>query len=282
MTGRKTKRRKMISNAIIYTVLTLCGIFFLFPFIWMLLTALKTPAEIINTDVFIPANPQWQNFKKAVTVIPFFRYFMNSTFVAVMCVVGSVLSSAMTAYAFAKLRFPLKKPLFFIMMATMMIPTQIIMIPMFTMYSKMGLLNTFIPLVLPAFFCVGGAMYAFLLRQFFMGLPKALTESAIVDGAGHVRIFWSIVLPLAKPALITVALFAFIFTWNDFFAPLVYLTDPQKLTLAIGLRAFQAQYEFNYELMMAGAIISMLPTLIMFFAAQKHFLEGITFSGIKG
>jgi multiple sugar transport system permease protein len=248
----------------------------------MILTALKSNADLVNPDVFFPTALHGENFASALTAIPFMRYFTNSTVITLSCVAGSVFSSSLTAYAFARLRFPFKKVLFFIMMGTMMIPTQIIMIPMFTMYARMNLLNTYVPLIVPAFLGVGGAMYIFLMRQFFMGLPRALTESAIMDGAGHGRIFLHIILPLSRPALITVALFAFIFTWNDFFAPLIYLTDPSKLTLAIGLRAFLSQYEFKYNLMMAGALISMLPTLILFFLAQKQFLEGITFTGIKG
>ena len=280
-TGRR-KRREIIKKAVLYLVLTVVGLFFFFPLVWMVLTALKSNADLINPKVFFPTELHWENFIEALTTIPFGRYFTNSTIITLSCVVGSVFSSSLAAYAFAKLQFPFKKLLFFIMMGTMMIPTQILMIPMFTMYARMNLLNTYFPLIVPAFLGVGGAMYIFLLRQFFMGLPKALTESAIVDGAGHFRIFIQIILPLSKPALISVALFSFIFTWNDFFAPLIYLTDPAKLTLAIGLRAFQSQYEFKYNLMMAGALVSMLPTLVLFFLAQKHFLEGITFTGIKG
>ncbi len=279
---KSMKTRQLIKTLVLHTVLILLGVFFIFPLFWMIITSLKSPAEMINPKIFWPSKLVFKNYSDALTAIPFMRYFFNSTIIAFFCVLGTLFSSSLTAYAFAKLRFPGKGILFTVMMALMMIPAQIILIPMFTMYAKMGFLNTYIPLIVPCFFGVGCSMYIFLLRQFFMGIPKELAESGYMDGASQFRIFFSLTLPLAKPGLITVALFTFMFTWNDFFGPLIYLTDKTKMTLAIGLRSFQTQYTSKYNLLMAASLVAMIPTLLMFFFAQKKFIEGITFSGIKG
>lgn len=279
---KSVKRIRFIQKIVIYVVLTLVGLFFVFPLFWMFLTALKSPHDMVNIKQFFPSKMLWGNFQKALTQIPFGRYFVNSLFITVICIVGTVLSSSLTAYAFAKLKWPGKNVLFVIMIALMMIPAQVTQIPMFVMYSKMHLLNTYVPLTVPCFFAVGCSMYIFLLRQFFQGIPREISESGRIDGAGHLRIFWTLIIPLAKPAMVTVALFAFMFTWNDFLAPLIYVTDPKKLTLAVGLRTFQSQYKAQYNLMMAAALVAMIPTVTIFFFAQKQFVEGITFSGIKG
>jgi ABC-type glycerol-3-phosphate transport system permease component len=168
------------------------------------------------------------------------------------------------------------------MLATMMIPIQVILIPTYIMYGYIGWLNTRLPLIVPAFFGGGAAFYIFLLRQFFKGIPRELSESAVIDGANHIQIFFKIMLPLSKPALLTVGLFTFMATWNDYFGPLIFLSNPEHWTLAIGLRAFQTQTGGRYDLMMAASLLIMLPTLIIFFLAQKSFIEGITFTGIKG
>ncbi len=279
---RSRKRTRLIQSIIIHIVLLGLGLFFVFPLVWMFITALKSPNDMVNVASFFPKELIWENFKTALTRIPFTRYFGNSLFITAACIVGTIFSSSLAAYAFAKLKWPGKGPLFVVMLALMMIPAQVIQIPMFVMYSKLNLLNTYVPLIVPCFFGVGCSMYIFLLRQFFQGVPKEISESGRIDGAGYFRIFWSLVLPLAKPAMLTVGLFTFMFTWNDFFAPLIYVTDPKKLTLAVGLRTFQTQYTAQYNLMMAAALVAMIPTVLLFFLAQKKFIEGITFSGIKG
>lgn len=277
------KQRERIKTIITHLVLITISIFFLFPFLWMLFTALKTPEELLaGTSIFIPKDPQWQNFKFAITTIPFFMYLKNSLIIVIIGIIGTLFSSTLTAYAFAKLRWPGRETFFVVMLATMMIPVQVILIPTYIMYSKIGWLGTMLPLIVPVFFGGGSAFYIFLLRQFFKGIPNELTESAIVDGANHFHIFWKIMLPLCKPAIITVALFTFMMLWNDFFGPLIYLSDPEQWTLALGLRTFQTQFDKRFDLMMAASILVMLPTLIIFFFSQKYFIEGITFSGIKG
>ncbi|MFH0992836.1 MAG: carbohydrate ABC transporter permease, partial [bacterium] len=231
---------------------------------------------------FFPAVPQWNNFLRAVQSIPFFMYLKNSLIVVVLVVMGTVFSATTAAYAFAKLRWKGRDKWFIVMLATMMLPIQVILIPTYIMYAKIGWLGTRLPLIVPAFFGGGSAFYIFLLRQFFKGIPRELSESAFIDGANHWQIFVKIMLPLSKPAVITVALFTFMGAWNDYFGPLIFLSNPEHWTLALGLRAFQTQYGGQYNLLMAASILIMLPTLILFFFAQKTFIEGIKFTGIKG
>ena len=277
------KQRKVIHDVIIHSVLIIFGAMFLFPFLWMLFTALKTNSELLaGTDVFFPADPQWENFKLALQTVPFFLYLKNSLFIVILAIIGTLFSSTFSAYAFAKLQWPGRDALFIVMLATMMIPMQVLLIPTYIMYNEIGWLGTRAPLIVPYFFGGGSAFYIFMLRQFFKGIPKDLTESAIVDGASHFKIFIKIMLPLTKSALITVALFTFMFVWNDYFGPLIYLTNADHWTIALGLRAFQSQYTGRHNLMMAASLLTMIPTLLIFFFAQKSFIEGITFSGIKG
>lgn len=277
------KQRNLIKAVILHFVLICASFGFVFPFLWMLFTALKTPQELLlGFQQFFPKDPQWGNFVTAVTKIPFFMYLKNSLIIVTLSVMGTLFSATTAAYAFAKLRWRGRDKWFVIMLATMMIPIQVILIPTYIMYSYIGWLSTRLPLIVPAFFGGGAAFYIFLLRQFFKGIPKELTESAIIDGANHIQIFFRIMLPLSKPALLTVALFTFMVTWNDYFGPLIFLSNPDHWTLAIGLRSFQTQFGGRYDLMMAASILIMLPTLILFFIAQKSFIEGITFTGIKG
>ena len=277
------RQRKIIHGIIMHTILILLSGMFVFPFLWMLSTALKTPAEVLQgTDVFFPSSPNWENFRTAVTTVPFLLYFKNSMILVLFAITGTLFSATLTAYAFAKLEWPGRDTFFVIMLATMMIPIQVILIPTYVMYNYIGWLGTRLPLIVPYFFGGGSAFYIFMLRQFFKGIPKELTESAIMDGASHLKIFLTIMLPLTKPALLTVALFTFMFVWNDYFGPLIYLSNPEQWTLALGLRAFQSQYSGRYDLMMAASILVMTPTLLIFFFAQNSFIEGITFSGIKG
>ena len=283
ITYRSKKRTRAITHTILHILLIICSFVFIFPFLWMLFTALKTPAELLRgIEAFFPQDPQWKNFITAIQKIPFFMYLKNSVMIAMFVVFGTVMSATTAAYAFAKLKWKGRDKWFIIMLATMMLPIQIILIPTYIMYSEIGWLGTRLPLIVPAFFGGGAAFYIFLLRQFFKGLPKELTESAIIDGANHFQIFIKIMLPLSKPALLTVALFTFMGTWNDYFGPLIFLSNPDHWTLALGLRAFQTQYGGQYNLMMAASILIMLPTLIIFFFAQKSFIEGIKFTGIKG
>jgi len=280
---KSRKRTRTIVHLFLHVILVLCSFVFVFPFLWMLFTALKTPAELLRgIQQFLPAEPQWGNFLRAVQSIPFFLYLKNSLVIVTLVVTGTVFSATTAAYAFAKLRWKGRDRWFVVMLATMMLPIQVILIPTYIMYAKIGWLGTRLPLVVPAFFGGGAAFYIYLLRQFFKGIPRELSESAVIDGATHWQIFVKIMLPLSKPAVVTVALFTFMGSWNDYFGPLIFLSNPEHWTLALGLRAFQTQYGGQYNLMMAASILIMLPTLILFFFAQKTFIEGIKFTGIKG
>ena len=280
---KSRKKRNRLINVFLHTLLISLSIVFTFPFLWMIFTALKTPAELLQgTEQFFPSAPNWENFRTAVTAIPFLLYLSNSLFIVISVITGTLFSATTAAYAFGKLRWPGRDKWFIVMLATMMIPLQVILIPMYILYARIGWLGTQFPLIVPAFFGGGAAFYIFLLRQFFKGIPNELTESAIIDGASHIQIFLRIMLPLSKPALITVSLFTFLATWNDYFGPLIFLSDPDQWTLALGLRAFQLQYGGRYDLMMAASVLIMLPTLVIFFFAQKQFIEGITFTGLKG
>ena len=280
---KSKKRQDLIIKIIVHFFLVFFSILFTFPFLWMLFTALKTPAEIIKgIDAFFPSNPQWTNFSEALSKIPFLLYLKNTVIIVVLVMIGTLMSATTAAYAFAKLQWAGREKWFVILLSTLMIPLQVLLIPTYIMYDKLGFLGTKIPLILPAFLGGGAAFYIFMLRQFFKGIPKELSESAIMDGAGHIQIFFRIILPLSKPALITVALFTFMGAWNDYFGPLIFLSDPNQWTLAIGLRAFQSQYGGRFDLLMAASIIIMLPTLILYFFTQRTFIEGIKFSGIKG
>jgi len=250
ITYRSKKRTRAITHTILHILLIICSFVFIFPFLWMLFTALKTPAELLRgIEAFFPQDPQWKNFITAIQKIPFFMYLKNSVMIAMFVVFGTVMSATTAAYAFAKLKWKGRDKWFIIMLAIMMLPIQIILIPTYIMYSEIGWLGTRLPLIVPAFFRRRSAFYIFLLRQFFKGLPKELTESAIIDGANHFQIFIKIMLPLSKPALLTVALFTFMGTWNDYFGPLIFLSNPDHWTLALGLRAFQTQYGGQYNLM---------------------------------
>ena len=280
---KSKKRQDLVIKIIVHFFLVFFSILFTFPFLWMLFTALKTPAEIIKgIDAFFPSNPQWSNFSEALSKIPFFLYLKNTVIIVVLVMIGTLMSTTTAAYAFAKLKWAGREKWFVILLSTLMIPLQVLLIPTYIMYDKLGFLGTKIPMILPAFLGGGAAFYIFMLRQFFKGIPKELSESAIMDGAGHIHIFFRIILPLSKPALITVALFTFMGAWNDYFGPLIFLSDPNQWTLAIGLRAFQSQYGGRFDLLMAASIIIMLPTLILYFFTQRTFIEGIKFSGIKG
>lgn len=277
------KQKDLIKKILLHIVLIFFSFGFIFPFLWMLFTALKTPQELLQgTEAFFPKTPQWGNFLKAIQSIPFFLYLKNSLIVVVAVMAGTLISATTAAYAFAKLNWRGRDKWFVVMLASMMIPIQVILIPTYIMYAQIGWLGTRLPLIVPAFFGGGSAFYIFLLRQFFKGIPKELSESAIIDGANHFQIFMKIMLPLCKPAIITVALFTFMGTWNDYFGPLIFLSNPEHWTLALGLRAFQQQFGGRFDLMMAAAILIMLPTLVLFFFTQKSFIEGITFTGIKG
>lgn len=265
----------------IYAMLILGTVAFLLPFLWMVSTALKLPAEVFTfPPTILPSSPQFNNFIDGWTVLPFNTFLVNTVIITVLAVAGNMVSCILPAYAFARLEARGKKVAFALMLATMMIPFEVTLVPTFIAFSKLGMVNTFWPLILPAWF--GYAYFIFLLRQFFMTIPREYDEAAKIDGAGYLRTMWSIILPQAKPAIATIAIFAFVGNWNNLLAPIIYLRSQEKFTLALGLQLFQGQYQTYYNQMMAVAIITLLPILILFLLAQRTFIEGANISGLGG
>ncbi len=247
----------------------------------MVSTSLKGNADIFTLPPkWIPAVFQWENYVEAVNTFPFLRYTMNTALITVLSVVGGVFSSSLVAYAFAKLRWPGRDIWFILLITTMMLPPQITMVPLFVFYKELGWIDTYLPLIAPSFF--GSAFYIFLMRQFFMSIPKELNEVAKIDGASEFYIWSRVYVPLSKPAMATCAIFIFMFTWNDFLGPLIYLTNPDSFTLQLGLRGFQQQYGTRWNVMMAASLLVALPSILLFFFFQRYFIKGAAVSGIKG
>jgi multiple sugar transport system permease protein len=281
--AQKINWRKYTPAVVRHIVLILVSILFIFPFYWMLITSLKENTQVFTYPIeWWPDPIRWENYSEAINYsgFPFFRYLRNSVFFAGGVTIGTVLSCAAVGYGFARLRFPGRDFLFVVTVATLMIPGIVTFIPTFILFRTLGMLGTYVPLVLPAFF--GNPFFIFMMRQFFQGLPLELVDAARVDGAGEFRIFWQIMLPLVQPALLVMAVFTFLWTWHDFFGPLVYLSDQNQYPLSLGLFAFRAQRTTEWSLMMAASTLATLPLIIVFFFAQRYFLEGIKLTGIKG
>jgi multiple sugar transport system permease protein len=276
---RRAARLPLASLAA-WTVSTLAAALFLIPFAWMLSTALKSERELFSYPIrWIPTAWQLSNFPVAWTTAPFTQYALNTLTITVASLVGQTASSALAAYAFARLRFHGREPLFFSVLAVMMLPAQVTIIPLFILFREMQWINTFYPLIVPSFF--GEAFFIFLLRQFFLTIPPELEDAARIDGASSLQILLHIIAPLSRAALATVAVFSFMHSWNDYFAPLLYLNSNSKKTLALGLAAFRGEYQTQWHLMMAASLLILLPCLVLFFLMQRHFIEGITTGGVK-
>ena len=275
---------RFLNNTLIELVLLIIAMVFLFPTVWMFFSSFYQSTQTLAYPPKIFPNP-WslRSYNKVFQDPRIFGYFKNTVLVTVLCIVGTLFSSSLTAFGFAKLKSKYKNVLFFILLSTMMIPTTVTLIPMYVLFSKMHIINTYIPLVIPSFFG-GGAFSVFLLRQFFSAIPKELSESAIIDGCSWLGIFGKIVLPNAKPAMIVVMINTFVYTWNDYFTPMVYLTDPQKYTLAIGISFFKDMYGSVIDIgpMMAVSMLAIIPILAVYLFCQKYFIEGVVTTGIKG
>jgi multiple sugar transport system permease protein len=260
------------------TLLVVFGVVFLLPFAWMVSTSLKPLNETMTLPPrWLPSEPQWQNYPDAMRAMgPFWLYARNSLLLAVLNVVGTVASSALVAYGFSRIEWRGRDSLFLLLLATMMIPFPVVMVPVYTLFRELGWIGSFKPLWVPAF--LAGAFNVFLLRQFFLSIPKDLTEAARMDGCS----FWQIILPLAKPALLTVALFQFMATWNDFLGPLIFLVRQEQFTLALGLQNFQSmQGGTAWHYLMAASTLVVLPVLLLFFLTQRTFIRGISTTGLK-
>ncbi|HOJ22685.1 MAG TPA: carbohydrate ABC transporter permease [Armatimonadota bacterium] len=269
-------------RVVTFVLLCLGSAIFSIPFIWTVSTALKTKEQVFAVPpVWIPNPVQWENFRRAWTELPFPTFVFNTVLITLISVVGQVTSASLVAYGFARFRFKGRTFLFYLLLSTMMLPAQVTMIPVFLIWRALGLIDTFAPMTVPAFFG-GGAFTIFLLRQFFMTVPRELDEAAMIDGCSYFGIWWRILLPLSRPALVTVTLFSFLAHWDDFMGPLIYLNSMEKYTVSIGLRMFQDMFGTELELLMAASLIHILPTIVLFFIGQRYFIKGIALTGLKG
>lgn len=280
--GRHATRARWQAVAL-FTLAVVGGLIALVPFYLMLSMSLKTPDEIAANIWAPPHKLQWINYVHAWTIegtpVNFGDFFRNTLVIATLTTIGTTLSSSLVAYGFARLRFPGRDRLFLLLLATMMLPSIVTLIPSYIGFRYVHWIDTLYPLIVPSFFA--GAFNVFLLRQFFMTLPRELDEAARLDGASYLQIYWKVLMPQCKPALVTVALFAFIYAWKDLMAPLIFLNSPEHQTLELGLRTFQTIRTTNWELLMAGSVMVLIPLLIIFIVGQRYFIQGIVMSGLK-
>lgn len=277
MVGQRSGWRRWLVFALLWGV----AILFLIPLLWMVSSSLKPTYQIFEVPPrWIPNPPRWENYTEALTTLPFARYLRNTAVITLLTIVGHLLSCTVIAYAFARLRAPGRDALFVVMLATMMLPYPVTMTPLYVIFNRLGWINTILPLTVPAF--LGSAFYVFLMRQFFLTIPRDFEDAARIDGANTLQIIGRIMAPMAMPALATVTIFTFQATWNDFLPPLIYLQRPELYTVTLGLQFFRSTYTTNWAYLMAASLATTLPVIVVFFAAQRYFIEGITLTGVKG
>jgi ABC-type glycerol-3-phosphate transport system permease component len=273
--------RRTIGKVLWYVALTFLGILFALPFFWMLSSSLKVEADIwVYPPKWIPDPVVWENYPKALDLMNFPRLLFNTLFLVTVGTFGVVLSSTWVVYGFSRFRFKGRDALFVVLISTLMLPSQVTLVPLYILYKELGWLNTYLPLLVPAYF--GSAFYIFLLRQFFLTIPTELDDAAKIDGCGYIGIWWRILLPLCKPALVTVIVFSVIFGWNDFLWPLIVLNDAQLFNLSLGLATFRGVYTTQWGFLMAASVVVLLPCLVLYFVAQRFIVEGIALTGLKG
>ena len=271
----------LMGRVALYVVVIAGSFVFSLPFLWMVRTSIMPPWQVnIFPPQWIPAELHWANWKRPFEVLSLTLYFKNTMIITFLSILGTLVSNLPVAYGFARLRFRGRDILFMVVLSTMMLPGQVTMIPRYVLFSRLGWINTFNPLVVPEFF--GSAFTIFLLRQFFMTIPLELDDAARIDGCGIFGIFLRIILPLSAPALGIVAIMTFTGSWNNFMGPLLYLWDQKMFPIALGLRLFQSRFSVEMEALMAATIIALIPVLVVFFFAQKYFIQGIVITGVKG
>ena len=277
------RRTDTLQKLIIYAVLVAGAVIVLFPFLWTFSTSLKTPDQVYQIPPqLIPDPIAPENYDRVINERPFGRWMLNSVFVVVVSTIGTLLSCSLAAFAFSRLRWPFRDQLFLVLLATMMLPSQVTLIPTFILFKELGWVNTYFPLALPAWFA-RNAFYVFLLRQFFMTIPLDLDDAARMDGANNFQVYWRIILPMSKPALGVAALMFAQFKWREFLAPLIYLNRRESLLASIGLRTFMDEtHGTDWELMMAANIMFMVPVVVVFFFTQRYMIQGVVISGVKG
>lgn len=266
-----------------YVILAFATLVVLLPFFWMLVSSFKSQRELFAyPPKFFPSVWKWQNYKQVLSAgsISFFQMFINSMKVTIPVVVLNITFSSLAAYAFARINFPYKKFIFMLFISSMMIPSAVVMVPRFMLFTNLKLVDTYLPLILPSAF--GTAFSIFLLRQFFMTIPKDLEEAAVIDGCGKLRIWATIIVPLSKPIIATLSVFLFQGSYNDFMGPLIYLNSDTKFTVQLGLAGFRNSFSTRYDLIMAGSMLALLPVLIIYIACQKYIVKGIVMTGLKG
>ncbi len=279
------RRKSSLRKVGLHALLIITGIMFAFPLFWTVSSSLQTWQELRSfTPHLLPEVPQWGNYATVFSTVPYARWMFNSFLIIMITIPGTVITASLTAYAFARFDFKGKELWFILMLGTMMIPTQVTLIPQYLLFFKLKLINTYVPLTIGAWLG-GGAFMIFLLRQFVMSIPRDLDEAAIIDGASPFRVLWSILIPLMKPALTTVAILRFLNDWNEFFAPFIYLSRINLFTAAVGLRFFQnipmETTNPRDHLLMAAAAVMTAPVLLLFALAQRYFIQGVVLSGLK-
>lgn len=284
LSKRQHRRNEFFKKAGAYLLLTIGSLTMIGPFLWMISTSLKEPGAVFSFqknwwEEWIPVSFVWENYVKAWQVVPFARFYLNSIFVSLLITAGQVMTSSMAAYAFARLRFPGRDKIFFGYLATMMVPGAVTMIPVFILLRYLGWIDSYKALIMPGIFTAYGT---FMLRQFFLTLPKDLEDAAKIDGCSYFGIFWKIILPLSQPALATLTTFTFMGSWMNFMWPLIVINTQDKFTLPIGLAYFQSLHGTDWTLLMAASVMMILPILLLFAFNQRFFVEGIKLSGIKG
>jgi multiple sugar transport system permease protein len=282
-TQASAKRKKLpnLEAVILYVILTVLAILFVLPVFYLFMGAFKAESELFRVPFkWLPDKFILDNFSNMFQSIPFMRYLKNTMIIVVFNIVGSLLSCSLVAYGFSRLRWPGRDKVFILVLITMILPYQVTLVPLFLMFTKIKWIGTFLPLIVPCFF--GNPFFIFLLRQFFTGIPQDISEAARIDGASEFTIFSRLILPMAKPALTTVALFAFIRSWNDFLGPLVFLGRDELYTLSLAASMLKSNLDPNWSVLLALGTVMILPVLLIFFVMQKYFIQGIAMSGIKG
>jgi ABC-type glycerol-3-phosphate transport system permease component len=285
-TGQRARTGRRLGRALLYVVAVATSLLFLAPFYWTVASSLKHVTEIfLFPPTWAPAVPQWDNYAEVWRRVPFGIFTLNSITITTLSLLGTMLTSSLVAYSFARFRYPGRDVFFMVTLSTMMLPYEVTLIPQYLLFNQLGWLDTFLPLIVPYWFG-GNAFSIFLMRQFFLTIPRELDDAARIDGANFLRIFWSVLLPLSGPILATLAVIGFINHWNDFLGPLIYLDTRTNFTIALGLRYFQNVAglggEPMHHLLMAASVTFTLPCIVIFFLAQRHFVRGIVLSGVKG
>lgn len=274
------KRKSWLLGIVFYSVLTTISFIMIIPFLWMFNTSFKDPSKVF-TFQWIPSPFRWENYLEVLETTPFHLFYFNSLYISIIVTIGTIFVGSLAGYSFAKLHFKGRNILFLALLSTMMIPVEVISIPLFIFMSKLGLINTHFPLIAIPILGPAGVFGIFVMRQFFLLVPKELEEAAMLDGCSYFRIYWNIMLPLAKPAIATLTIFTFLQTWNEFYEPLIYINSEELMTLPLALALFTDEVGTQWNLLMSASVMATLPLLIVFFFAQKQFIEGVAMTGSK-